>query len=162
MLSVRRVRAGSLMPDTRSDYGGGAGAAIGFDFAGEPGFRSVVATATLTPPKARRRWTYDEMAAELPETNLPTELWDGELIKSAAPRPSHQRIVFGFAEFLKACVKPRKLGEAFISPIDVVLGTNKVVQPDVVFVASAQKSIVESGCIRGVPELLVEIISEGT
>lgn len=59
-------------------------------------------------------------------------------------------------------MRPRQLGRAIVSPIDVVFGPSKVVQPDVVFVSSAQKSIVESACIRGVPELLVEVISEGT
>jgi Uma2 family endonuclease len=44
--------------------------------------------AALSRPKAKRRWTYDEFAAESPESNLPTELWDGEIIKSAAPRPT--------------------------------------------------------------------------
>ncbi len=121
-----------------------------------------MATATLQPPKAKRRWTYDEMAAALPETNQPTELWDGEIIMSAAPRPVHQRIVLGFAELLKAHAKLRALGEVFISPIDVVLSANKVVQPDVVFIASARKSMVETACIRGAPDLLVEVISEGT
>jgi Uma2 family endonuclease len=121
-----------------------------------------MSTATLSRPKAKRTWTYDEFAAASAETNLPTELWDGEIIMSAAPRPAHQRIVFSCAELLKAHVKPRKLGEAFVSPIDVVFGATKVVQPDVVFVSNAQKSIVESTCIRGVPELLIEVISEGT
>ena len=41
-----------------------------------------MSTATLTRPKARRTWTYDEFAAESLETNLPTELWDGEIIMS--------------------------------------------------------------------------------
>ena len=53
-------------------------------------------TVTLRPPEATRRWTYNELAAELPETNLPTELWDGEIIMSAAPRPNYQIIVTNF------------------------------------------------------------------
>lgn len=39
-----------------------------------------MATATLPRPVAKRLWTFDEMVAELPESNLPMELWDGELI----------------------------------------------------------------------------------
>ena len=121
-----------------------------------------MSTATLSRPKAKRTWTYDEFAAESLETNLPTELWDGEIIMSAAPRPTHQRIVFSCAELLKTHVKPRTLGEAFISPIDVVFSGRKAVQPDVVYVSDARKSMVEENCIRGVPDLLVEVISEGT
>jgi Uma2 family endonuclease len=119
-------------------------------------------TATLSRPKAKRTWTYDEFAAASTETNLPTELWDGEIIMSAAPRPLHQIIVSNFWGALTEHVKPRLLGRGIVSPIDVVLGASKVVQPDVVFVSNGQKSIVESTCIRGVPELLVEVISEGT
>jgi Uma2 family endonuclease len=121
-----------------------------------------MSTATLPRPKAKRTWTYDEFAAASPESNLPTELWDGEIIMSAAPRPTHQRIAARAWRLLEDYVRTRKLGETFISPVDVVLGATKVVQPDVVFVANAQKSIVESTCIRGVPDLLVEVISEGT
>jgi Uma2 family endonuclease len=139
----------------------GAGAGIEFDFTLARRIVRTMATAVLQPPKPKRRWTYDEMAAELPETNQPTELWDGEIIMSAAPHPFHQRIVFNVAELVKAHVKPRKLGEVFISPIDVVLGANKVVQPDVVFVAKAKAAIVQA-CIRGAPDLVVEVISEGT
>ena len=121
-----------------------------------------MATATLTPPKARRRWTYDEIAAELPETNQPTELWDGELIMSAAPRPFHQTIVVRTWDLLNRHVKPRRLGELFVSPIDVVLSGSKAVQPDVVFISTANAPIILQNCIRGVPDLLVEVISEGT
>jgi Uma2 family endonuclease len=113
-------------------------------------------------PPATRRWTYEEMLAELPESNLPTELWDGELIMSAAPRPLHQIVVLNVVELLNTHVRRAKLGRAFISPIDVVLDSSKVVQPDVVFVSAAKADIVQRQCIRGVPDLLVEVISEGT
>ena len=98
---------------------------------------AAMATATLSRPKAKRRWTYDEFAAESPETNLPTELWDGEIIMSAAPRPKHQKIVFRMTETLNDHVSQLRLGQVFISPIDVVLSGSKAVQPDVVFVSAA-------------------------
>jgi Uma2 family endonuclease len=119
-------------------------------------------TATLTPPKAKRLWTYDEFAAESPESNQPTELWDGEIIVSAAPRPNHQRIVLRLARIMEDQMSPRNAGEFFISPIDVVFGTRRAVQPDIVFVSAPRASLVTETCIRGVPDLLVEVISEGT
>ena len=47
----------------------------------------MIATKARVDPKQHqaRRWTFDELAAALPESNLPTELWDGELIMSLAP-----------------------------------------------------------------------------
>jgi Uma2 family endonuclease len=121
-----------------------------------------MSTATLSRPKARRTWTYDEFAAESPESNLPTELWDGEIIMSAAPRPVHQRIVLRVVQCMDEYVRLRKVGEIFVSPIDVVMSGSKAVQPDVVFVSTANESIVQESCIRGAPDLLVEVISEGT
>src|SRR6266511_3282647 len=47
-------------------------------------------------PVARRLYTYEELAAELPETNQPCELWDGELVKSPAPSFYHQEIALRF------------------------------------------------------------------
>ncbi len=81
---------------------------------------------------------------------------------SAALRPIHQILVTNLAAALNEHVRPRGLGRGIVGPIDVVFGASKAVQPDVVFVSSAQSSIVESTCIRGVPELLIEVISAGT
>ena len=120
-----------------------------------------MATAELER-EAKRLWTYAEMVAELPESNLPTELWDGEIVMSAAPRPAHQVIVLNVAKALDEHAKSRQLGVVFISPLDVVFSERKAVQPDVVFVSTAHASIVTERCIRGVPDLLVEVISEGT
>ncbi|HLH56063.1 MAG TPA: Uma2 family endonuclease [Verrucomicrobiae bacterium] len=110
---------------------------------------------------ARKFWTHDEMLAELPETAQPFELWDGEIVKSPSPHPNHQRIVLRFCERLSRFVAGRKLGEVFVSPLDVVLSPRRVVQPDVFFISHRRKDIVKD-YIRGVPDLAVEIISEGT
>ena len=51
-------------------------------------------------PPAKRRHTYEELVAELPETNCPCELWDGELIISPTPSFYHQDIEqYGIREY---------------------------------------------------------------
>lgn len=112
-------------------------------------------------PKAKRLWTYDEMIAELPETNLPTELWNGEIIMSPAPHPDHQRIVARFYKKLDRFIEERGLGEVLFSPVDVVLTRHRVVQPDVLFVSKSRRDIVQKQ-INGVPDLAMEVISEGS
>jgi Uma2 family endonuclease len=119
-------------------------------------------TAALPkPPKAKRLWTYDQMLAELPESNLPMELWDGELLMSPTPTPSHQTIVMRFTLLLDQFVRGEKAGKVFVSPLDVVLSQHRVVQPDVFFIAKSNEAIIQDR-IRGVPDLAVEVISPGT
>ena len=117
--------------------------------------------AELTRPKAKaqRLWTYDEMVAELPETNLPVELWNGEIITSPAPHPNHQDIVLNFAQQLKEFVTAGKLGKVYVSPVDVVLTQRRVVQPDVLFIAKHRIEIIKDR-VDGVPDLAMEVISE--
>ena len=117
--------------------------------------------AEMTRPKAKRLWTYDQMVAELPEINLPTELWDGEIIMSPTPTPSHQTIVGSLYRLLDGYVREKESGTVFISPLDVVLSQRRVVQPDLFFVSNASKDIIQDR-IRGVPDLAVEVISPGT
>jgi len=118
-----------------------------------------MATATLPKLKAKRFWTYDEMLAELPETNLPTELWDGEIVISPTPTPSHQTIVGKFFRLLDDFVHQHNEGTVFLSPLDVVLSQHRVVQPDLLFVSKGNSGIIQDR-IRGVPDLVVEVISQ--
>ena len=101
------------------------------------------------------------MLAELPETAQPLELWDGQIVMPPSPHANHQRIVLRFCERLNRFVTERKLGEVFISPLDVVLSQRRVVQPDVFFISNQRRHIVQDQ-IRGVPDLAVEIISQGS
>lgn len=119
-------------------------------------------TAAAYPEiETKRLWTYDQMVAELPETNLPVELWDGEIVMSPTPTPNHQRIVLRLTEELNAFVRARQSGEIFVSPLDVVLSPHRVVQPDIFFIATDNRDAVQDR-VRGVPDLAVEVISPGT
>lgn len=120
-----------------------------------------MATATLPRPVARKRlWTFDEMLAELGESNLPIELWNGEIIMSPTPNPTHQDIVFNFARRLRDFVDAKKLGRVFLSPLDVILSPHRVVQPDVFFISKSRLGLVTDR-VRCAPDLAVEVISKG-
>jgi Uma2 family endonuclease len=119
----------------------------------------TVAELTRPKAKAQRIWTYDEMVAELPETNTSTELWNGEIVMSPAPHPDHQEVVLNFAQRLKEFTAGSKPGKVYVSPVDVVLTQRRVVQPDVLFIARSRLGIVTDR-IDGVPDLVMEVISE--
>jgi Uma2 family endonuclease len=120
-----------------------------------------MAITTVPRPKLRRLWTFNEVAAKLPESNIPTELWDGELIISPAPTPTHQDIVLNFASLLRNFVNPKAAGKVFVSPIDVVLSQRRAVQPDVIFISKGRLGVIQD-VIRGAPDLVAEVVSEGS
>ena len=108
----------------------------------------------------KRLYTYDELVAEMPESNQPCELWDGELIMSPAPSFFHQKIAFRFQRALDDFARARQLGEVIGAPIDMVLSPHRVVQPDVAFIAKERLDIIQR-VIMGPADLVVEIISLG-
>ena len=121
---------------------------------------SAVEFPNAIAPGSRRLYTYDELVAEMPESNGPCELWDGELIMSPAPSFYHQEIVFRFWRGLHDWVVPRGLGKVAGAPIDMVLSPHLVMQPDMVFVARERVHIIQR-VIHGPVDLAVEIISPG-
>ena len=120
----------------------------------------VIATKPRFDTKRQpaRRWTFDELSASLPESNLPTELWDGELIISPAPSFFHQEIVARFYKLLDAWVGQHQLGKVGIAPLDMVLSPRRAVQPDVLFVANEHLDIIRER-VMGAADLVAEIIS---
>jgi Uma2 family endonuclease len=105
--------------------------------------------------------TYEDYAA-LPEDGNRYELFDGELVVSPAPRPRHQGASLALASCLLGHVRANGLGNVYTAPIDVILSPTTVLQPDVVFVATARQAIITERAIEGPPDLVVEILSPRT
>jgi Uma2 family endonuclease len=110
----------------------------------------------------RRRATVEEFWS-LPESVLPVEYVNGEIIMAPTPTVRHQTLVLEIAVALRAFVRQHGLGKIFISPLDVLLPTGEVVQPDVFLLAPKQAALaVEEKRVYGVPPFAVEILSPGT
>ena len=122
-------------------------------------------TATSKPkPRIRakrltnRRWTFDELAADVPESNQPMELWDGELIMAPAPSFYQQEVVARFYDGLKRWVAQRHLGRVVFTPIDMILTSRRVTQPDVLFISNERRHIIQDR-VRGAADMVAEVIS---
>jgi len=97
----------------------------------------------------------------LPETNRIIELSEGRLIISPSPTEQHQIILGRSYLFFGNYILSNKLGKVVTSPMDVRLWEGKVRQPDIVFMSNERQDRTTEG-LWGVPDLVVEILSEGT
>jgi Uma2 family endonuclease len=108
-----------------------------------------------------RRWTFDELLAEVPESNLPTELWDGELMMWPCPPFDHQQVVARFWKSLDNWVTQHHRGQTCHAPLDMVLTAHRATQPDVMFIAKERLGILKER-IMGAADLVAEVISPGS
>ena len=107
----------------------------------------------------RRRASIEEFWS-LPESVLPTEYIDGEIIMAPTPTVPHQLVVGNIYTALRAFVQDKEGGWIFVSPLDVVLPTGEVVQPDVFFLNAKQtERALRAKRVEAVPPFLVEILS---
>lgn len=111
--------------------------------------------------QTERRFTYQDLL-DLPADGKRYEILDGALAVNAAPNTAHQRTVRNLAAVLHAHVRAQRLGEVFVAPYDVLLADTTVVEPDLVFVSSARSEIILPAHIRGLPDLVVEVLSPST
>ncbi len=109
-------------------------------------------------PQTTTRMTYEDYVL-LPNDGRRYEILDGELYVNPAPVPRHQIIVGNIYFALRS-----KLGDCHVicSPIDVVFANDSVTQPDVIAIKSERRSIIGEKNIQGAPNLVVEVLSEGT
>lgn len=112
-------------------------------------------------PQTTTRMTYEEYA-KLPDDGKRYEIIDGELFVNASPVTRHQRIVRRLLTRLDHYFETHGGGEVFVSPYDVVLSDDNVVEPDLVVVKAERLQIVGPDNIQGVPDLLIEVLSSST
>src|SRR6266516_231951 len=121
----------------------------------------VVTTANDVPGPKQGLWTYNDYAT-LPDDGRHYEIVNGVLFMTPSPSIAHQEAAFEIASYLRAHVKLAGLGRVFMSPVDVELAPNVVVQPDVVVVLNASRGKITATRIIGAPELVVEVASPST
>ena len=105
--------------------------------------------------------TYEDYVL-IPEDGKRHEIIDGEHYVTPAPNTRHQAVIINLARLIAPFVHDRRLGQLFVSPVDVVLSATNIVQPDLVFVSAVRASIVTRPNIQGAPDLAIEVLSKGT
>lgn len=115
----------------------------------------------MTAPASRTKLTYEDYLL-FPEDGKRHELMDGEHYVTPSPNTQHQRISGLLLTVLHTFSRKHRVGEVFAAPYDVVLSDTDVVEPDLLFVSSARKSIIGEAHVQGAPDLIVEILSPTT
>jgi Uma2 family endonuclease len=131
-------------------------------------FKEVARITTELTQQATREHTVRRKASieefwALPESMLPTEYINGEIIMAPTPTVVHQTVVVNILFALRQFLQKVDIGTVLVSPMDVVLPTGEVVQPDVfVLVGEESQPARSAKNIQGAPSLAVEILSPGS
>ncbi len=96
------------------------------------------------------------------ESGFLYELINGTIVKKTSPTPFHQRILNRLNMFINSFVLTNQLGEVFFAPVDVFLGENSLVNPDLLYVSISKQEIITKDGIMGSPDLVVEVLSPST
>ena len=105
----------------------------------------------------------DYMAMTPPENTGPRyQLINGDLIQMAGASDPHQVFLMWLCSGLLLQTEALSIGEIRIPPYDVHIDQFNTYQPDLLFVSNARRHIIENSGITGVPDVVVEILSEST
>jgi Uma2 family endonuclease len=94
-----------------------------------------------------------------PDDGQRHEIIDGEHFVNPAPSTYHQKVSRRIQFQLYTKIELMKLGEVIDAPVDLQLSDYDIVQPDLVVVLDAKTQIITPTKIKGVPQLVVEILS---
>ncbi|MCA9214481.1 MAG: Uma2 family endonuclease [Planctomycetales bacterium] len=114
--------------------------------------------STVNDPKTKL--TYDDYVL-IPNDGNRHEIIDGCHYMNPAPHPNHQTASRFIQHQLMNQIEIPGLGQVFNAPCDVQLSDYDVVQPDLVIVLKTTDIVIETR-IRGVPDLVVEVLSPST
>lgn len=111
---------------------------------------------------ASTRFTWQDVLLA-PEDGNRYEAVGGELYVTPPPSFHHQEISMRLGVALYRMLQEPGHGVVVAGPVGVEFpDTEEGVQPDLVFISQARSGIIRRGWIRGVPDLVVEILSPTT
>jgi Uma2 family endonuclease len=105
--------------------------------------------------------TYEQFR-QLPNDGKRYELVRGEVHVTPAPATRHQAIVQNLSGNLWPFAIKNRLSEVWTAPLDVLLGEETALQPDLVFISNARAGIIQENWIAGAPDLVFEVLSPST
>jgi Uma2 family endonuclease len=112
-------------------------------------------------PQGKIVLTYEDYVL-LPNDRNRYEILEGELTVTPAPSTKHQTASGNLFVLIAHYIKDRDLGRLFYAPIDLILESTSVLQPDLLFVSKAREGIITEKAIEGAPDLVIEILSPTT
>ena len=113
-----------------------------------------------TPPGVKL--TYDDFV-QFPDDGKRHELIGGEHYVTPSPNTRHQEIAGTIHGLIWTWLEAHPLGQLFFAPYDVVFSTVDIVEPDLLYLSNERAAAVITPLhAKGVPELVVEIVSKGT
>ena len=108
-----------------------------------------------------RKLTYADFL-RFPDDGRRHELVDGVHVVSPSPEVRHQQLSLRMTMALGGYLEAVPIGIVLYAPIDCVLTMFDIVEPDLLVVLDDQKKIVTKKNIRGMPAIVIEILSDGT
>ena len=108
--------------------------------------------------KPKGRYTYEDYAAKPDDERW--ELIDGVLYQMASGASArHQEVGENFGNLVGDHIRPRRLGRLYRPRFDLILPGETAVEPDLMFVSAARRSIITTRGCEGPPDLVVEVLS---
>ncbi|MDB5281456.1 MAG: hypothetical protein JWO06_531 [Bacteroidota bacterium] len=114
---------------------------------------------TITEIKQKAKWTYADY--EFLPADFLCEIINQTLYTAHSRDVAHQSILSNLAIVLVAFCRKNKSGTTIHGPLDVVLNHQNVVIPDIIFISKENSGIIGEKAIKGVPDLIVEVVSPG-
>ena len=106
--------------------------------------------------------TYDDFVL-FPDDGKRHELIDGEHYVTPSPNRKHQKVLGNLHLLIGNWLEQHPIGQVYFAPFDVIFSMFDVVEPDLLYMSNERAArVLTDANVKGAPELVVEIGSEGT
>ena len=112
-------------------------------------------------PATSTRLTYEDYLL-LPDDGKRHEIIDGEHYVTPSPAKKHQIVAGNLHALIWDYTRRVRTGTVFVAPYDVILSDEDILQPDILFITAERSAIATERGVRGAPDLVIEVLSDGT